>query len=202
MTTRYEIHSPRLRLRPFDSSDFDTLFAIYSDPSVMRFIQNGVRNQVQTLAELECYIRDWDFLGYGQFAVENKESGKLMGICGFVGRSTLGYLYAKEYWGQGFATEAMRACLWFGFDVLKREHMFAGALKENVASLRVLAKVGMNPTPNDYFDSNGGVFLWIPNALFDRAEVPCTLIQTDAILPDRELTIEDKPTIEQTARGR
>ena len=77
-----------------------------------------------------------------------KESTKVIGWCGLwrlkeTGETEVGYAIAKEFWGKGFATEAARKFLEYGFDELNFETIVAVAQPENTASRRVMEKLGM-----------------------------------------------------------
>jgi ribosomal-protein-alanine N-acetyltransferase len=154
--------TPRLELRAFRPDDLDALAAIYADPEVMRYIRGGVaegpRTREQTAASMDAYTAEWEQHGYGVWAVINSADGQLLGVCGFVARAEIGYILGRAAWGKGIATEAAHACLWYGFEHLGYEEIGAGAKRENVASLRVIEKLGMRRVPNDYFDRNGGAY--------------------------------------------
>lgn len=163
----------RLTLRPFAPDDLDALAAIYADPDVMRHISGGVRTREQTAASIAAYADEWRAQGHGVWAVTATETktGQLLGMCGFVGRAELGYIFGRFAWGRGIATEAARACLRFGFEHLGYDAIGAGALKENAASLRILAKLGMRPVPNTHYDNHGGAYFAIARAGWPRAEL-------------------------------
>lgn len=162
----------RLVLRGFALADLDALAALFADPEVMRFIHRGVRTRAQTAESLAAYSREWETQGYGVWAVttldEPNESdlkpvngqgeGVLVGICGFVARAELGYILSRAAWGRGYATEAARACLRYGFETLGYEEIGAGALAGNLASRHVLEKLGFRRATNRHFDNNGGVY--------------------------------------------
>jgi ribosomal-protein-alanine N-acetyltransferase len=149
-------------MRAFRPDDLDALAAIYADPEVTRYIRGGVtegpRTREQTAASMEAYANEWAQHGYGVWAVIDRANSQLLGVCGFVDRAEIGYIFGRATWGQGIATEAARACLWYGFERLGCEEIGAGAKRENVASLRVLKKLGMRRAANDYFDLNGGAY--------------------------------------------
>jgi ribosomal-protein-alanine N-acetyltransferase len=153
-----ELATPRLLLRAFATDDLDALSAIYADPDVMATIRGGVRSRAATEAALAAYADEWEAHDYGVWAVIERESGALLGMCGFVAHAELGYIFARAAWGQGIATEAAAACLTYGFTLPDFDEIFAGALAENAGSRRVLEKLGMRRWPNDYFDRNGGVY--------------------------------------------
>src|SRR5262249_8742036 len=100
--------------------DLDTLAAIYADPEVMRYIRGGVaegpRTREQTAASMAAYANEWEQHGYGVWAVVDRSNRQLLGVCGFVDRAEIGYIFGRASWSQGSATEAARACLWHGFE--------------------------------------------------------------------------------------
>lgn len=159
-----ELETDRLLLRGFAPSDLDALAATFADPDVMQYIKGGVRSRERVAANIAEYAAEWAEHGCGVWAVVAKSSGLLLGMCGFVEPVELGYILGRAAWGQGIATEAARACLCYGFEQLPYDQVAAGALSENLASRRVLEKLGMRPVPNDYFDRNGGVYYRIARA--------------------------------------
>ncbi len=79
------------------------------------------------------------------FALLRKDDGKLIGVCGLVlreGRYELGYWIAKPFWGQGYASEAVRKVLAFAFHDLKDTEITAGWYHDNLASGQVLRELG------------------------------------------------------------
>lgn len=154
----------RLRLRGFHRDDLATLAAIYADPDVMRYIRDGARTTAQTAANIDTYDAEWALHGYGVWAIVDRESEMLLGMCGFVERAEIGYIFGRASWGRGIATEAADTCLWYGFTHLGFDEIGAGALEDNAGSRRVLEKLGMRPEANDYFESHGGVYYHLPRA--------------------------------------
>lgn len=154
----------RLTLRPFAPGDLDALAAIYADPEVMRSIKGGTRTRERTAADIATYGAEWRDEGHGVWAVMETATGELLGMCGFVARAELGYIFGRFAWGRGIATEAASACLRFGFERLDYDVIGAGALKVNGASLRILEKLGMRPVPNTYFDDHGGAYFQIAHS--------------------------------------
>jgi RimJ/RimL family protein N-acetyltransferase len=154
----------RLRLRGFHPADLAALAAIYADPAVMRYIRDGARTTAQTAANIDAYGSEWALHEHGVWAVVDRVRDTLLGMCGFVERAEIGYILGRASWGQGIATEAAGACLWYGFTRLGFDDIGAGALEDNVGSRRVLEKLGMRPQANEYFDSQGGVYYHLPRA--------------------------------------
>lgn len=143
-----EIETARLYLRQFTPDDLDELYRIYSDAEVMKYVSEGVRNREETAADLFQIVADWEKHAFGLWAVVNKQNNQLIGDGGlrFLGKTPeveVGYVLAKAYWGKGLASEVAAASLKYGFEVLKLEKIGAVAHTENIASRRVMEKVGM-----------------------------------------------------------
>jgi RimJ/RimL family protein N-acetyltransferase len=143
------IETARLRLRPFRARDLDALTPIYADPAVMRYMRTGqpaTRERVQ--AALAFYITYWADHGFGIWAVEHQADGALIGQCGLFHLDNtpeveVAYLLAQPYWGQGLASEAAGAALRYGFTAVGLARIVAVVRPENVASQRVLTKIGL-----------------------------------------------------------
>jgi [ribosomal protein S5]-alanine N-acetyltransferase len=140
----------RLFLRPFTAQDFPYLYRVYGDAEVMRFIGKGARTELETLSELISFINHWQQHNFGNFAIIHKASGKLIGRTGIYlsdrcKEAQFGYVFDKNYWGQGLGTEAAKASLDYGFKVLEFEQIIAFSMPENVVSRKILSeKLGMH----------------------------------------------------------
>jgi len=130
-------------------ADLNDLLAIRSDPEVMRFIGAGqphAKDQVRDA--LEHILSVWKQHGFGRWAIIHKPDKKLIGWCGlaFLDKTEeieIGYGIAKEYWGRGLTTEAAAATIRYGFEELKLSRIVAVAMPENIASRRIMEKIGM-----------------------------------------------------------
>src|SRR5436190_15278237 len=105
------LQTNRLILRELEERDTDALSAIFADYDVMKYIATGI---VLKKEHAEKSITGWrkyqQEKGYSNWAVEYKETGSLIGKCGFneIPDKTdieISYMFAKEYWGKGIATE-------------------------------------------------------------------------------------------------
>ena len=90
--------------------------------------------------------------GFERFAVELKETGRVIGFCGIkylpeIELPEVGYRYLKAYWGRGIGTEAAHACVGFAREDLGIEKLVALIIPENIASIRVAEKLGMAKGP-------------------------------------------------------
>ncbi len=144
-----ELETTRLILRPFVQGDLDALAEMFADPEVMRYLPagQGISRQ-RTQAALSRYIDSWKTRGYGLRAVLDKDSHQLIGHCGLdqlehTEEIELAYGFARDFWGQGYATEAANACLAEAFNELELERVVAIVVPENTRSCRVLEKLGM-----------------------------------------------------------
>jgi RimJ/RimL family protein N-acetyltransferase len=148
--TMYESETARLILRNFKPEDLDDYHRlIYGDAEVMRYIGNGkTRTREQTEMIMNRFVEYDKQEGCTLWAALDKTSHQLLGQCGLIYIDStpeieLAYAFGKPYWGQGFATEAARAALRYGFEALKLENIIAVAYPENQPSQRVMQKIGM-----------------------------------------------------------
>jgi [ribosomal protein S5]-alanine N-acetyltransferase len=144
----------RLLLREFIENDWHAIFAYQADPRYLQYSPwtYRLREQVARLVQ-EC-IR-WQSeqpRSKFQLAIVLRTNHLLIGTCGIrmatahVQEAELGYELHPEYWGQGYATEAARGMLAFGFQTLHLQRVWAECVAENIASARVLARLGMRYT--------------------------------------------------------
>ena len=149
-----EIETARLWLRGFRPDDLDALCQVFGDPEVMKYISGGKPRTREATAEgLHRSIEGWRKRGFGLWAVVEKLNDKMIGYCGLIflddtPEIEVAYGLMKSAWGKGFAAEAARASLEFGFEELKLERIVAVVNLQNVASQRVLEKLGMKYTKN------------------------------------------------------
>jgi RimJ/RimL family protein N-acetyltransferase len=140
----------RLDLRRFTPSDLEPLLDVFGDPEVMRYVGAerrplDRRGVASLLASAES---QWQRQGFGLLAVVERESGRLIGEAGLQPLEEgpdieTGYTLARAAWGRGYATEAARAVLHWGFAGLRLHRVVAVSDPSNAASLRVLDKLGM-----------------------------------------------------------
>jgi [ribosomal protein S5]-alanine N-acetyltransferase len=144
------IETNRLILREFQRRDLQELVPILADPKVMKFSPTGVNSVAQVEKKIEGFIACYEELGFGKWAVILKESNQLLGYCGVAvdriddkDEKELGYRLDSRYWGQGLAAEAASAAIKYGFEQLKLPYVLGVVERANLASVRVLEKVGM-----------------------------------------------------------
>jgi len=146
-----ELETARLRLREFVPDDWRAALAYEDDPRYMRFYEMTERTEADVRAFVQMFLDQQAENPRCRFqlAVTLKESGALIGNCGIRvnnaewREANIGYEIAPELWGRGYASEAARAILAFGFGTLQMHRIWAWCVADNTASARVLEKVGM-----------------------------------------------------------
>jgi len=150
---REQLETERLRLRLFSHDDLSVMFVLNTDPEVVKYADTPASDMNEVRQRLEeGPLHDYEKYGYGRFAVELKETGKVIGFCGVkylpeIELPEVGYRFLKEYWGRGIATEAARVCVDFAREDIKVEKLIALIIPENIGSIRVAEKLGMTKGP-------------------------------------------------------
>lgn len=152
------LETERLLLRRFRDADAQNLFELDNDSEVMRYINGGTPTAFEVIRNelLPSFVRyDKRFQQVGFWAIESKAAQDELAsaFLGWVSlrvaddeprEAQLGYRLHKVAWGKGYATEAARALIDAGFEHLPIERIIATTYEENVASRRVMEKVGMS----------------------------------------------------------
>lgn len=139
----------RLTLREFTFDDTEFILKLLNDPSFIRFI--GDRN-VRSVEDARKYLKgpmvSYERNSFGLWAVEDKASRTLLGMCGLIKRDTLpdvdiGYAFLPEFHSQGYAFEAANASMGYAKETLKLPRILAIVSPQNERSIRLLEKLGM-----------------------------------------------------------
>lgn len=142
------IETDRLLLRGWRDDDLDALAAMYADYRVVRYLGNPVTaSRADTWRSMAMMVGHWELRGYGPWAVEEKATGALLGRSGLYNPEgwhglEVGWIFAPQHWGKGFATEAGRASIEWAFQVLGADHVISLIHPDNVASIKVAEKCG------------------------------------------------------------
>ena len=144
------VETERLLLREFDESDAGAFHALGSDPLITRYTGDGGLTTVEHALEVlrARPLADYRKYGFGRWACVHKARGAVIGFAGLkylddLRAVDIGYRLLPAYWGQGLATEAGRAVLAHGFDILRLDRIIGLVDTDNVASVRVLEKLGL-----------------------------------------------------------
>jgi ribosomal-protein-alanine N-acetyltransferase len=155
-----ELRTPRLRLRQWVDADLEPFAELNADPEVMRYLPGPLSRAESDADAANCraFIAEH---GYGVWAVEVIDVAPFAGFVGlsdshFEARFTpafqIRWRLAREHWSRGYATEAARAALAFGFDTLGLEEIVSWTTTGNGASRRVMERIGMSRDAADDFD--------------------------------------------------
>ena len=143
------LSTERLLLRPLRQSDAEALYAMFSDPLVMRYWSNPPWTSLdQARAFIESDISAMEAGEYLRLGIVRREDGALIGQCTFYQflqqcrRAEMGYSQVATAWGRGFMHEALVALLRFGFEELGLNRVEADIDPRNAASARSLERLG------------------------------------------------------------
>jgi ribosomal-protein-alanine N-acetyltransferase len=143
------ITTDRLCLRPLSLDDLEPLHALWTDPSVRRFLfDDQIISRELAASEISQSIERFETDGCGLWGATLRHESRLIGFCGYrpfhdPPRLQLLYGFHPSHWSKGLATEAARAMIAFGFERLGFESVISSADAPNTASLRVMEKAGM-----------------------------------------------------------
>ena len=145
------LETERLYLRELEPSDYPALCKILQDEEVM-YAYNGAFSDAEAREWLERQLSRYRQYGnFGLWAAVRKETGEMIGQCGLTMQKwkdrellEIGYLFRKDYWHHGYATEAARACKKYAFEVLKAEEVCSIIRDTNKASQNVAIRNGMS----------------------------------------------------------
>jgi RimJ/RimL family protein N-acetyltransferase len=142
--------TPRLILRQFTEADAPLILALNSNPAIVKYVHEPT---LQTEAQAEKILKEIILPQYknnlGRWAIHTKDNMDFIGWCGLkyqpeLNEIDLGYRLMQKAWGKGFATEAAQYSLDYGFNHLNLKLITGRAHIENIASIKVLEKIGMD----------------------------------------------------------
>jgi len=158
------LETKRLILRQFFPEDATDLYELNLDEDVIRYTGDEPFKDVAQAAVFLKNYSDYDENGYGRWAMIEKGTGRFIGWCGLKlhpdsGETDIGFRLFKAYWNHGFATEAAKACIDYGFDTLLLNSIIGRAMATNRASIHVLEKIGLQfEKPFDFHGGPGVIY--------------------------------------------
>ncbi len=144
-----KIETERLLLRIYKAEELEIVYRMLSDTDVTRFYPpNFSIEREDVLSSLPRRLEKWRTQGFGQLGVFEKNTENLIGYCGLqyfdkTPEIEIYYGFFKDFWGKGIATEAAKAMLRFAFEEANLEKTAAGTHPDNLASQKVLLKIGL-----------------------------------------------------------
>ncbi|WP_329537509.1 GNAT family N-acetyltransferase (plasmid) [Streptomyces sp. NBC_01450] len=154
-----ELRTDRLLLRRWRESDLEPWAAMNADPEVREHLGELLTRE-QSDAAMAVMQAEFDDRGFGWWALEARETGEFIGRVGldevdedmpFAGVD-IGWRLMRSAWGHGYAAEAARACLAFGFEALGLPEVVASTTVNNLRSQAVMRRIGMTRDPADDFE--------------------------------------------------
>ncbi len=148
----FEILTERLKLRLIELSDLDSIHNLHSLPETDEYNALGIPKDIE---ETKSIIESWiaenklEEIKNFTFAIENKSNEKFIGLFGLklgskkYNNGEVWYKINSDFWKQGFATEALKGVIDFGFITLQLHRIKAGCAVDNLGSIKVLEKAGM-----------------------------------------------------------
>ena len=146
------LETRRLLLRPISLDDLDAFVELHADPEVTRFISAFDRTESEE--RLRKDEREWRDRGHGMLAIIERESGDFLGRVAVkywpqFDETELGWTLRRQAWGHGYATEAARVGLEWGFSELELPYLTAMIAPANTRSIRVAERLEMTPLRDD-----------------------------------------------------
>jgi len=143
------LETNRLILREVTLDDGQFIFDLLNTPKFKKYIGDRGVNSLEESREFidTKYRQSYIDHGYGLYAIETKDDGKSVGVCGFVRRDSLpgpdiGFAFLPEFEGKGYGFESAKAVMDFGRDTLGFTNLFAITSQDNEVSGKLLAKLG------------------------------------------------------------
>lgn len=145
------LETERLYLRQMDQGDFQSLCYILQDEETM-YAYEGAFCDREVQEWLDRQLARYQKWGFGLWAVILKETGEMIGQCGLTMQPwkdrevlEIGYLFRRQYWHKGYATESARACRQYAFDTLDSKEVCSIIRDTNLPSQKVAVRNGMIP---------------------------------------------------------
>ncbi|HSC19118.1 MAG TPA: GNAT family N-acetyltransferase [Rhizomicrobium sp.] len=146
------LETERLILREWRAGDMDAFAAIYRDAEVMRYLSGEPLARNEAWRNMAAAAGHWVLRGYGTWVVERKSDGAAIGRVGLINPEgwpalEVGWTLGRSYWGNGYATEAARASMNYGFLTQPVDKLISLIDPDNTASQAVARRLGETQGP-------------------------------------------------------
>lgn len=152
------LETDRCLVREITVEDVDRLYEIYADEDVRRYVDNLYENREDEIQYTRDYISSqYRFFEYGLWIVVQKETGTVIGRAGIFDRENqdlkeLGFVFSKDVWGQGIASEVLTAVMDYAGTELSVETLCANVQTGNDRSYRLLFRLGFEKNEDKIID--------------------------------------------------
>ncbi len=142
-----KVETRRLILRCFKKEDWVDLHQLYSDPECTRYTIQRTLTEGESWRTMAGMIGHWQIRGYGPYAVEDKNTGKVMGPVGLWypydwPEPEIKWAISRAYWGRGYASEAARAVKKIAADCMPETSLISLIFSDNEASIKLAEAIG------------------------------------------------------------
>lgn len=170
------IETERLFLREFKLIDAPALFKLNDNPIVMKYTGDAPFKNIQAAEEFVKNYTHYQVYNMGRWAVCSKKNGEFLGWCGLKYHPNkdiveVGYRFLEKHWNKGYATEATKGALSYGFNVLKIQDIYAFVNTENNASKKVAEKAGLLFLKEIIHEGNHTNLYHLKNSLIEVKEI-------------------------------
>lgn len=160
MEREFFITTDRIGFSEWKKDDIKLAELLWGDPDVTRFIcASGKFSANDITTRLEKEINNYAEYHVQYWPIFEIVSNELIGCCGLrpynEGKYEIGFHLRPKFWGQGYAMEAAKAVIDYAFSVLKAEGLFAGHNPNNIASSKVLRKLGFSYIGDEFYEPTG-----------------------------------------------
>ncbi|MCC3866750.1 GNAT family N-acetyltransferase [Terrisporobacter mayombei] len=156
------IETERLLLRKIQQNDYNEMKSILQDEDLMLLGWGKTYSDKEVKIWIDKITQQYEDFGYSYYIAIEKASNSVIGIMGIlpitikeVKYIEVAYILKKEYWNKGYATEGMKACVDYIFNVLNADKYIAQVIPENINSIKVAEKLGMKVI-DDYMREHNG----------------------------------------------
>jgi len=153
------IETQRLILRELTTNDAENFYQLNLNPNVIRFTGDSPFKDIQEAKDFLKNYNDYEKNGFGRWAVIDKSNQEFLGWCGLkydenCSETDIGFRFFEHQWNKGYGTESAQACLKYGFGKLGLKRIIGRSMAENMASIKVLEKIGLAFIREFAFDPN------------------------------------------------
>ncbi|WP_298308364.1 GNAT family N-acetyltransferase [Flavobacterium sp.] len=160
------LETSRTYLRELTIDDALHFHELNADKEVIKYTGDVAFESIEKAKEFLLNYNHYKKFGYGRWAVIDKSNHEFLGWCGLkytaeVDEVDIGFRFFKMHWNKGFASESAKACIDYGFEKLNLNSIVGRAMEANIASIKVLEKIGMNYINTIDFEKHRGVLYLI-----------------------------------------
>lgn len=167
------IETERLILKAFHISEAPYFYELNSNPNVLKYTGDVAFKSVSEAEHFIVHYDHYQTFGFGRWSVIEKSQSQFLGWCGLKRIDTetdIGFRFFEHEWNKGYATESAKACLEYGFDILKLEKIIARASLQNISSLKVINKLSLRYWKTEDYDGIPEThFYYLTKKMFNNA---------------------------------